>query len=142
MRSLPNLIRLHRWRLDEKRRQLAELGRARATLEGDLERLDQELVRERDAAGTSFETAGVFQAFLTEVRARQARIAQSIEGLDHEIEIVHAETQEAFSELKSYELALEEHERRLAAERARREQAVLDEVALNRHRRRRQNSAA
>lgn len=142
MRALPNLIRLQRWRLDEKRRKLAELEHARGTLENDLKRLDQELIRERAAAGGSFETAGVFQAFLADMRARQQRITQSIAGLDREIELAHAETKEAFSELKSYELALEEHERRIAAERARRDQAALDEIAIDRHRRRRQSSAA
>ena len=32
MKPLPTLIRMHRWRLEEKRRKLAELERLRAEL--------------------------------------------------------------------------------------------------------------
>ena len=47
-RNLAVLVRLHRWRLDEQRRQLAVVLRGIETLESRLSELERDIVREQN----------------------------------------------------------------------------------------------
>ncbi|MCR4377449.1 MAG: flagellar export protein FliJ [Rhodospirillales bacterium] len=134
--NIKSLIRLHEWNVDEKRRKLGELLRLQAELINQIKRLDEEHIREKEAATLDPTGAGItYPNYAHHVRQRRANLQGSIEQM--EIVIGHArnELQEAYQELKKYETVEKGRLRRYELEQARREQILLDEVALNQHRR-------
>lgn len=135
MKGLPNLIRLHRWRLDEKRKNLAQLERLADDLREQDRRLDAELVREQETAAANEEARASYGAYAQQVVARRERIAQSKAEVAAQIEQAAIEVQEAFQELKRYEIALEAREKAERQRAARIEQARLDDLGLQMYRR-------
>lgn len=136
MKGLPTLIRLHRWRLDEKRKQLAALERLAAKLREQRRRLEEELRAEQDVARSLTGAEFTYAAYAKAVVQRRETLARSIAEAEGQIERVMAEVTEAFRELKRYEVAQANRERAAEEEAARREQAVLDDVGANVYRRR------
>lgn len=134
--AIANLIRVHRWTLDERRRTLGDLERLADKLRGDLDGLDEELLREREAATRVPEMAFTYPAFASACRQRKEKIQRSIEEIAEEIERARSQVEAAFQELKKYELAQESADRRKREMLKRREQALLDEMGLSLHLRR------
>jgi chromosome segregation ATPase len=136
VKGLPTLIRLHRWRLDEKRKQLAALERLAAKLREQRRRLEEELRAEQDVARSLTGAEFTYAAYAKAVVQRRETLPRSIAEAEGQIERVMAEVTEAFRELKRYEVAQANRERAAEEEAARREQAVLDDVGANVYRRR------
>jgi flagellar protein FliJ len=136
--GLHTLIRLHKWRLDEKRRALAELQALADKLAKDAERLEQEITAEQEIARSSPEAAFGYGNFAKLSIERRRRLAQSVTQVEQQIAGATEEMAEAFQELKRYELAQEGRDRRDEAKRKERENAALDEVALSGFTRRRE----
>ncbi len=135
MTALNQLVRLHRWNLDEKRQKLAELGRFRAKLLGNIETLEAELAREQAAAERS-EVAGLsLPAFIKATIDRRRKIEESIAEVDRSIAAARDEIAKAFQEFKKYETAHGNHQRREAQKQQRREQTAADELSIELHRR-------
>jgi flagellar FliJ protein len=136
--GLHTLIRLHKWRLDEKRRALAELQALADKLAKDAERLEQEITAEQEIARSSPEAAFGYGNFAKLSIERRRRLAQSVAQVEQQIAGATEEMAEAFQELKRYELAQEGRDRRDEAKRKERENAALNEVALSGFTRRRE----
>ena len=135
MKGLPNLIRLHRWRLDEKRKNLAELERLAADLRQQAAHLEQELKGEQTAAARAPEEAGyAYGRYANRVIARREAIAASLAEVKTKIAQAAAAVTEAFRELKRFEIAQERREQAELAKAAKAERAVLDEMGLQGHR--------
>jgi len=135
MNRLDSVIRLHRWKLDEQRRKLTDLEVLRQKFIDQRSRLDDEVAAESALAAGSVDARATLAPYLEAARARGSRIESSILEVAREIELTQAAIEEAFREVKSYELARAEQERRAATVRARREQYALDEMALAMRRR-------
>jgi len=135
VRALPNLIRLHKWSLDEARRKVTDLETLKTSFLKEVAELEDELGREKSAARGSVDSLITLQGYYQHVRERRGRLAQSIAEIDVALEQAREETSAAFRELKKYETALENVEKRERAEAAKRQQSELDEVGLNMHRR-------
>ena len=129
MKTLQSLIRLHSWQLEEKRRTLAGLEGLRADFVAQGERLEQELVNEQRAATASPEYAITYEGYAKAVILRRANLAASITETDGKIEVARDEVQEAYREMRKYEIAEERAQKRAAAEEARLEQAEMEEIA-------------
>ena len=136
--GLHTLIRLHKWRLDEKRRALAELQALADKLAQDTARLEREITAEQEIARTSPEAAFGYGNFAKQAIERRRRLAQSVAQVEQQIAEATEEMAEAFQELKRYELAQEGRDRRDEAKRKVRENAALDEIALSGFMRRRE----
>ena len=135
MKGLEGMIRLSKWRLDEARKGLIEAEASLAEIDHALEALARDEAKEREAAPSDPVALFALGDFVAVVKARRrALLAQRAER-----EAVRAERQdavaEAFQELKKYEILAQRTAERAAEEAKRREQAVLDEVGLRRHRR-------
>lgn len=130
MRGLDGLIRLGKWRLDDKRRVVVDLEVLRAELERQIAALDDELERERRFAATSLEAGYAFAGYRRVNRERADRLMASREEVLDKIATAQEEVNEAFRELKKYELVRENRLAQLAREQAAREQAELDEAGL------------
>jgi hypothetical protein len=135
MNAMEQLVRLHRWSVDEKRRQIGDLQRLRLKLSEDVARLDADLAAEMETARDGIEFRRAFTAYEQVVRARRSRLTMSIADVDKEILRAQDELAATYRELKRYEQALASRVARDKAVRTRREQLAEDEVALGIYRR-------
>ncbi len=136
MSTLDSLIRLHRWQLDEKRRQLAELEALAERLREEQRRLEEEDRREQMVAAASPETAFVYAGYAHSVIERRRKLAQSQREIAEQLTRAHDELAEAFQEMKRYEIAAANRARQAEMREARRQQGVMDDVAIESFRRR------
>lgn len=136
MRTLESLIRLHRWRLDEHRRRLAELEGFAERLRQDRRRIDAELTREQTVAARSFEGQLAYPGYLRRVRERQTTLERSLTETEAQIATAREVLAEAFQELKRHEIAQASRDFHQRQQLARRERIELDAVAIENHRRR------
>jgi flagellar export protein FliJ len=134
--ALDQLVRLHGWTLDERRRKVVDLEQLCERLQADLDRLDGELKREEATASGSIELQAAFTAYAAVARKRREKLARSVADVGLEIARAQDEVTEAFQELKRYEQALANRKSRAADEQRRRDQNAADEVGLQIHRRR------
>ena len=137
MRLLNNLIRLHKWRLDEKRQTLADLERLGDDLQTRLQTLKLEADQERALAARSDDVRFAYPAYAAATGDKRATLSASLVEITERIEAAQDEVTTAFRELKRLEISLETHERRQRAVAERREQIRLDEIAIEGHRGRR-----
>jgi len=138
-KDLHNLIQIHEWEVDEKRRKLGELLRLLENLEAQAKALEEEVIREQQAAEQSPEEAGfLYGEYAETVIDRRERIQDSIRQMEVAIEEAREELRLAYVELKKYEVAQENRDKRAALERNRREQAASDDVGLEGYRRKQQ----
>ncbi len=136
MTALNSLVRVHQWELDEKRQKLADMERLLEKLEKDLLTISQAYEAEKLIAASSPEAATAFANYADAVKQRRQRIRDSMQILGASIETAREEVRASFQELKKYETAESNEQRREKAKRAKREQQALDEVGLNLYRRR------
>ncbi|RIK95533.1 MAG: flagellar export protein FliJ [Proteobacteria bacterium] len=135
MRSLASVIRLHRWKVDEKRREVADLEAMAEALRQRLQDLEQEIEREKEGADVLV-VGFAYAAYVRAALARRERFLRSITDAEAAVAGKRHELAEAFRELKKFEVAEARRLERAAAESSRRERAEADETALNIHRRR------
>lgn len=135
MSALGSLVRVHTWALNEKQQTLAGLEGLGEKLRNDLEGLEAELQQEQSAATDSIEGTIAFPAFVAAALERRKRLRVSIANLDLAIEVAREEVRDAYQEVKKYELARDNHERREKNRLALRERKASDELAATLHRR-------
>ena len=137
MSALNNMIRVHRWILDEKRQRLAEIERFAQRMHDDLQRLEEHMEAEQAAAKSSFEGTVAYATFYSAALERRRRLQATLENLDQQVATARDEVQSAFEELKKYELARNRLDQQEAERRRRIEQLTLDEVGTSLYRRNR-----
>jgi flagellar export protein FliJ len=136
--GMTGMIRLHKWQLDEKRRDMVELEKMKADLQQNLTDLQTELIAEQKKVAESPVVSIAYAGYAQQVMVRRMNIVNSILEIDASIEEMKDHLADAFKELKKYEVVEQRERQRELAERDRRTQTELDEVAINMHRRRNQ----
>ncbi len=134
--SLKTIIRLQKLQLDEKRRVLAELHTLADRLRNEIEKVKQEIAHEQETVRDDFSVSFTYSNFAQAAMERGRRLGQSLAQVEAQIEIATDEMAEAFQELKRYELAEEERQKRERDKQKRKDAAMLDETALVGFRRR------
>lgn len=134
-KSMTGLIRLHKWQLDEKRRNMGELEKMRSELLHNLQHLQDELAAEKKMAASSPIVSIHYVGYAQQVMVRRENIKNSISEVDASIENMKDQVAEAFKELKKYQVVERREQDRLLADRNLRQQSELDELAINMHRR-------
>ena len=134
--SMQQLIRLHRWELDEKRQRLAELELLESRMLGDLKRLESEMENEAAIAESAPESALAYSGFITAALKRKENLRNSIHEIEARITEAREEVTQAFQEVKRFELALEKQLDREQESLRRREQSQMDDHATEGFRRR------
>jgi hypothetical protein len=139
MSALDQLVRLHRWRLEEERRKMGELQRLSERLTDQIKTLDDSV--EREAAATrehkTLELSRAFAAFADLTRMRREKLVRSQADVTFRIEQAREAVLEVYRELEKYEQAQKSREERKQAEIKRRERIREDEIGMDLHRRRR-----
>lgn len=136
MKGLDSLIRLHEWRLDEKRRKVGELERLAQRLHDQLAALEVELRAEQEVASSDPLAATEYGGYAGGVIARRTRLQQSLKDVEIEMSRALDEVAEAFREFKKLDI-IRARDRERAEWRERRiQQNELDEAGLGVFRRR------
>lgn len=138
-KGLHNLIRLHEWTVDERRRELGIQLRQREEMDAIAADMEAELRREQAFAGAG-DMGITFGAYYNLYRRRRARLEQQMRAKDAEILEARDILSRAYMELKKYQVAQEVRERKAKLEEARRDQNVLDEIGLQLYRRKKQRA--
>ena len=133
--TLESLIRLHRWQVDERRRQVAELEGFAEKLRQDMARLAEERAAEQTAAGASFLARHVYPGYIRRALERQKTLEQSLAETEAQIAQARDALAEAFQELKRYEVASASRDRLRMTAAARRERLETDAIAIANFRR-------
>ena len=135
-KTLGNLIRLHKYRVDEKRRRLGELYGELGVLEQKLKDLETQVLEEQRISKESPDQA-LFSYGRFHQRAMGIRetLHGEIVAKEEEVEIARDGVNEAFRELKIYEEAEKARLKKEKEELTRKENIEMDEIAQNLFRR-------
>ncbi|MCH7936890.1 MAG: flagellar FliJ family protein [Proteobacteria bacterium] len=140
--DLHTLIRLNEWTVDQRRRELGEVLASLASLEAGLKRLREELIKEQSVVRSSPEEAGFFYGnYAAAVIIRREDLNQGILRMEEQVAEAREKLNEAYRDLKKYEIAQESRDAREARELARREQEILNELGLQAYRLKQRRSA-
>ena len=138
LKNLNTLIRLHKYRVDEKRRSLGELLGKIALLEKRSENLEHEIVSEQQTASAAPESVGMFYgAYAKEVVNKRREILTEISDFEARIASTQEEVRSEYKDLKIFEITQERRDQIIKLETSKIGQATLDELGLETHRRRR-----
>ena len=134
MKGLPTLIRVHQWKLEEMRRNLGEMEGLRADLEQRLRDLHTQQIEEQRMAASSPEFGFTYNGYANSFIYRRDKLHQSIAEIEEELLGARQLVQEAYQEVKKYEIVHERNTRKEYELELRREQVALDEAGLQMHR--------
>jgi len=134
MRNKESLIRLHRFQVDERRRQVADLELMLEEFHRREDDLNRQVKYEQDKAGITDVGHFAYPMFAKSMLARRENILQSIEEISTQLTAAKDELADSFQDLKKYELVEENRKRRAKKEAVLLEQKDMDEVSLNIHR--------
>lgn len=130
-KDFKTLVRMRKWALDEKQRELGEMLGVLGNLEAEKEALEQAVIAEQKVAAENPELAGfAYGGFANAVIAEREAIAKLIAEQEEKIDVFRDEVADAFKELKTAEIA---ERNRVEAERAeedKKEQDELDEIGM------------
>ena len=135
MRAYDTLIKLHKARLDEKRRKLSDIQRVIDQMWRDIRRLEAELETEMKISAADPKIGVMYPQYAMGNKAKREGIAASIRELEKQAEIARNEVTEAYQEVRKFELAKEAKLKKIGAEQDRKDRLVLDEMGLTQHRR-------
>ena len=135
MTGLANLVRLHRWILDEKRQKLVEIEQLSARFKGELGVLEQSLEAEKAEAARTLDGALAFQTFVAPALERRRILRETVANIDREAEATRDDVGVAFQELKKLESAHGRHERLETEQSEHAAKAALDKLNASLYRR-------
>ncbi len=141
MADLNPLIRLRKYRVEEKQKVLAELFRQAELLEARKRTLLGDIAREEEIALASdaIDAYVTFAAYAARVQTEVENINQGLARLDARIVKAQEEMREAFSEQKKVEIIQRNRDAEEAAKEAQKESNTLDEVGIEVFRRKEEN---
>lgn len=133
MKTVATLIRLAKLEVDNRRRRLADLLEQDAAFDRAIDRLDGEIVAERQKARETPEYAAGYAAYAKHAANRRKALVDRKVALAIDIDKARDSLAEAFEEQKKYEITADRQEEAETAEENRREQQDLDELGLQAH---------
>jgi flagellar export protein FliJ len=134
-KSLKTLIRLARWEVDEKRRVLVALQAREEQIIAAIQGAKDQLVMEQQVASADGEAGFLYGAYANAWIRRRAEMESSLAQVREQVEVARDDLAEAFRQHKTYEITQANRDRRAREEADRKEQAVLDDIGIEIHRR-------
>lgn len=132
MKSRVTLIRLKRFQVDEKRRQVAQIEMMIAEFERMANELDREIVVEQNRANIHDPSHYAYPTYAKAARQRRDNLMGSAGELKGQLDDAKAALAEAFEELKKVEILDERETARDRVADSVREQAEMDRIGLSR----------
>lgn len=128
MKSRETLIRVQRFNVDEKRRQLADIDLMIAEFKQKQADLNHQIEVEQERAGISDVTHFAYPTFAKAAIGRRENLATSIAGLETQRHDAAEQLSDVVAELKRLELLNERDQTRRRTAAAKTEQMALDEA--------------
>ena len=128
-----SLIRLKKFQVDEKRRQVALIQSMIADFERMAAELDQQIEIEQQKTGISDVAHFAYSTFAKATIARRGNLLASAHDMKDKLENAQDDLAEAIEDLKKIELLDQREHGRELAEEAKVEQAEYDEMGRLRH---------
>ncbi|RYY91519.1 MAG: hypothetical protein EON61_27655 [Alphaproteobacteria bacterium] len=132
MKSLQTLLKVAQRRMDE-------LGVEAAKIQVKVDELHQKkgaiIAREQqEIAAAQYDSmfASMLPAYRMLVKQQIAEVQGQVAAMDNVLDGIRDKLQQAYIEKSKFELLIEQETKRVSDERSAREQAMLDEVAINR----------
>ncbi len=129
MKTRDSLIRLKRFQVDEKRRQLAQIESMIAEFNRMADELDDQIKSEQERVGITDVTHFAYPTFAKAAAGRRDNLRNSAHELDDQLQRAQDELGEAIEELKKFEQLEERDQQRERTAQEMAEQDLLDEVA-------------
>ena len=130
MKSRETLIRLKKFQVDERRRQVVQIETMIAEFDGIANDLDREVQVEQDRAGIHDPAHYAYPTYAKAAMTRRDNLKRSADELKGQLDDAKASLGEAFEELKKVELLDERDQLRERAFEDAREQAELDRIGV------------
>ena len=130
MKSLNTLIKLKQRELDRSRQRLSRLETQRDQLIRQIGKLTDDLTREYELSSSLADMRGFFGDYAESIKQKQQELAQKVIKTERQIQEVVTEIQVHFSEVKKYEIALENYEKEQRKIAAMKEQQQMDEIGI------------
>lgn len=130
-----SLIRLKKFTVDEKRRQVMQIEMMVSDFERMAAELDQQIEIEQNKTGISDVAHFAYSTFAKAALQRRDNLVASANDMRGKLETAQDELAEALEDLKKVELLDQREHQREREEQNKIEQAGYDEVARLRHRR-------
>jgi flagellar FliJ protein len=103
-RSHAPLIRLARFKVEELQKQMAEIERARASIGGQIARLEQSVPEEQAVAAEDKDGYLAYGSYARSVIQRKDNLRASLDEVAGQADALRTRLEDAFAELKKYEL--------------------------------------
>jgi flagellar FliJ protein len=129
-----SLIRLKKFQVDEKRRQVAQIEMMIADFERMASELDQQIEIEQTKTGISDVAHFAYSTFAKAAITRRDNLLNSANDMKGKLEAAQDGLAEALEDLKKVELLDQREHQRDAAEQLKVEQAEYDEIGRLRYR--------
>ncbi|MFK8033097.1 MAG: flagellar FliJ family protein [Hyphomicrobiales bacterium] len=136
MKSRESLIKLKRFQVDEKRRQLAQIEGMIADFQVMADELDAQVLSEQKRTGIEDVAHFAYSTFAKAAAQRRSNLMTSVEDLDKQRAVAHDALSESVEDLKKIELLAERDQVKAKLESDWVEQEEMDEIANQRHHRR------
>lgn len=129
MKTRDSLIRLKRFQVDEKRRQLAQIESMISEFNRMADELDDQIRTEQERVGITDVTHFAYPTFAKAAADRRDNLRNSAHELDDQLQRAQDELSEAIEDLKKFEQLEERDQQRERTAQDMAEQDLLDEVA-------------
>ena len=130
MKSLETLLRLQKREMDALKRQQGVLEAQREEVEKIILGLDNQLASEKKAAEQMPDMAHFFGDYSASIKKQQLMMLTHNRQVEFELEKLSVQLRERFSDLKKYELALANWNKRKDAKLAAAAQQEMDEIGI------------
>ncbi len=131
MKSRDTLIRLKRFQVDEKRRQVVQIETMIAEFERMATDLDREIQHEQDKAGIHDISHFAYPTYAKAAMTRRDNLKRSADELAGQLSDAQAALAEAFEELKKVELLEERDSAKERVAEGVREQVEMDRIGMS-----------
>ena len=132
MKSRDTLLRLKRFQVDEKRRQVVQIETMVAEFERMAAELDREILHEQEKAGIHDVAHYAYPTYAKAAMTRRDNLKRSAAELAGQLAEAQDALAEAFEELKKVELLEERDGQRERGAEAARDQAEMDRIGAER----------
>ncbi len=130
MKSIKTLLRVKQREMDALKRQQGILENQREEVQNIIDGLTNQLVSELKAAEAMPDMAHFFGDYSATIKKRQEMMHGHLRRVEAELDKITQQLRERFSEMKKFELALANWQKRRDTAAARAEQQAMDEVAI------------
>ncbi|AUG51971.1 hypothetical protein [Thalassospira marina] len=128
-KDFKTLVRIRKWTLDEKQRELGEMMRVLEHLIEQRQQLELALKSEQKVAAENPQTAGfAYGNFASAIIVEREALDQRIKAQEARIDAFRDEVAQAFKDMKTAEISERNRVAALRAEEDRKEQESLDEI--------------